>query len=288
MIKLLILLFPVVCFSQANDTLCIKCLQIDPHHTTAIGFKSEARLSKQYDSTAVGGGQLAVGAFAKAFSWRSQAFGDYAIAGSTSATSVGYGAFSAMPHGIAIGRGAYLPKLPHDIYNTLSKGSPVVIGTDSYDFGLGNWWGHKFKKLPSGTQAGNKVPSQITLFYHGQDAYDDTTNEVNVSGGHIGIAAGRGTGGGVGGEIRFYTAPVKALSGNSKNVLSLTGKITVNGYVPFKVTTVQMLALKNVEEGTHVWNTSLRKPCWYDGSDWWCNSSDASIVCKKKVKSGII
>lgn len=275
----IILLLPNLCFSQP-DSLCIKCKSIE-FHSTAIGYNSSAKTSTKYDPGAVGGGQIAVGLNAQALAWRASALGDLTIAGSVSSTAVGYGAVSVIVHGVAVGRGAWLPLKTPTFYGMGSTSVPAVIGCNTTDFGIGNWWGHKFKQMPSGTFVGNKIPSQVTLFYHGQDAFDDTTSEVNIAGGHIGIAAGRGTGSGKGGEIRFYTAPVKTLSGNSKNLLALTGKITVNGYVPFKITNSQMLAETNIEEGTEIYNTTLHRPCWWDGTSWRCANSDLPFVFKQ-------
>lgn len=274
--KIFIILFlPITCFSQP-DSLCIKCKSIE-FHSTAVGYNSVAKTSTKYDPGAVGGGQIAIGLNAQALAWRACALGDLTIAGSVSSTAIGYGAVSIITHGVAVGRGAWLPLKPQNFYGISATAVPAVIGCNTTDFGIGNWWGHKFKQMPSGTFVGNKIPSQITLMYHGQDAYDDTTSEVNIAGGHIGIAAGRGTGSGIGGEVRFYTAP-KGVSGSTKNLFVLTEKITVNGHIPYKRTDSQMQTMTGVEEGTEIYNTTLHKPCWYNGTMWQCADSYVPMV----------
>jgi hypothetical protein len=267
-IFMILLFLPFWLRAQWVDTLCIKCIAIEPH-SNAVGYQTKAKLNTIYDQNAVGGGMSAWGVKAQATAWRALAVGDLAIAGSVSSTAIGYGAVAIMVHGIAIGRGAYLPLLNKSIYG-LGDGSPIVIGSTATEFGIGNWWGHKFRTPPSGIGVGSVIPSQTTLYYHGQDAYDDTTNEINIAGGHIGIAAGRGTGTGIGGEIRFYTAPPKNLGGNTKNPLVLTERITANGHIPLRLTTVQINALTNIVEGTIVYDLTKHTLIFYNGTAWIC------------------
>lgn len=59
-----------------------------------------------------------------------------------------------------------------------------------------------------------------------QDTSGGGPSEFNVAGGHIALHAGRGTGTGQGGEVRFYSAPQAGVGQNTKNASVLAAKIT--------------------------------------------------------------
>jgi hypothetical protein len=85
----------------------------------------------------------------------------------------------------------------------------IFGGEQSNDFGIANWWGHRFPNHPiSGdVVAADITPASVTKIYHGQNAYDakDGTS-VNIAGGHARLQGGLPTGGGLPGRVELATA----------------------------------------------------------------------------------
>jgi hypothetical protein len=179
----------------------------------AIGDGAESTLNTDYDAAASGGGNhLAIGHTSKACAQRATAVGAYAIAGSVSSTALGFGAIANSTHALAVGRGAYVKN---------GQGAITVIGSSgSNDLYIANGWGHTHDDILS-VGLGDVVPSEVTKTVHGQDAYDskETPDDFNVAGGHLALAAGRGTGSGDSGEVKIQTAPVASAGQNVKNTL---------------------------------------------------------------------
>jgi uncharacterized protein (TIGR02145 family) len=56
-------------------------------------------------------------------------------------------------------------------------------------------------------------------------------------------------------------------------------KSTDKGFLPPKMTTTQMLAIQNPEMGLIIFNTELKQPCWYDGTEWIKFTGEAASMC---------
>jgi hypothetical protein len=158
--------------------------------------------------------KLAIGYKATAPQWRGHAIGAYAAARAVSSLAIGPKSLCDYSHGVAVGRGAMMPIVPSNI-----EYGNIFGGEQSNDFGIANWWGHRFPDHPiSGdVVAADIVPSNITKIYHGQNAYDakDGTS-VNIAGGHARLQAGLPTGSGASGRVELATASqfASAPSGN--------------------------------------------------------------------------
>lgn len=243
----------------ANETVAIgKLDSASSPGSVAIGAGAAAVFSTRYDASANNNGLgVAIGAGAKSLSWRAVAIGAGAIAASTSSTVIGYAAYCAMVHGVSEGRGSDLPLLPAYIYNGIGMTSaPINIGTNTnYDFGIGNWWGNKIAIPPTGIDPGSNLsPSTVTLSYHGKDAYDNIdSTQLNADAGHIGIAAGRGTGTGKGGQIRFYTTPTLGAGNNVKNNLYIVARYWGNGDY---LQSIDDSTATDIPSATAAWNST--------------------------------
>jgi len=148
--------------------------------------------------------KLAIGYKATAPQWRSHAIGAYAAARAVSSLAIGPKSLCDYSHGVAVGRGAMMPIMP----NNIEYGN-IFGGEQSNDFGIANWWGHRFPDHPiSGDAvAADIVPANITKIYHGQNAYDakDGTS-TNIAGGHARLQGGLPTGSGLPGKVELATA----------------------------------------------------------------------------------
>ncbi|MAE63213.1 MAG: hypothetical protein CMJ18_02975 [Phycisphaeraceae bacterium] len=195
---------------------------------------------------------VAVGARARAEGWRCTAVGAHAQARVVSATAVGRGAYAQGEHMIAIGRGAYMERLNGgdgelDIGNAcgIAAGSLWLGGTMAHRYvdHSGDNYVHEKRDGGDGSSrwdVRSAVPDTVSI--HGMDAYDarfeqhperfDASKfdpadpstwvhrpDVDVAGGSVHIAAGRGTGRGDGGAIELQTAPPSEHSVNRKNRL---------------------------------------------------------------------
>lgn len=176
----------------------------------------------------------AIGRSALANAWRALAVGGYSVANQVSSTALGTGAYVDETHGAGVGRGIYIP-------NSSTFGFDIETGFGGAgvtNFGIGNWWGHKYTG-PTVITLGTLTPSSIELKYHGQDAFDaqDTPDAFNVSGGDIGLYAGRGTGLGESGDINFYNGEGSS-GGNDKDA---------------DILVASMQSDSSLTDGTHFW-----------------------------------
>jgi hypothetical protein len=172
-------------------------LTIGPLATTAY-----AAVGQSNDSD--GPEKLAIGYKATAPQWRGHAIGAYAAARAVSSLAIGPKSLCDYSHGVAVGRGAMMPIMPGNI-----EYGNIFGGEQSNDFGIANWWGHRFPDHPiSGDAvAADITPASVTKIYHGQNAYDakDGTS-VNIAGGHARLQGGLPTGGGLPGRVELATA----------------------------------------------------------------------------------
>lgn len=202
------------------------------------------------ETTALGEDALAEG-------WRCTAIGAKAKAGVVSATAIGRGAYAWGPHMIAIGRGAYMEQVR--TAPDLNVGNATgIAGSDLY---LGGMMAHKIVDRTGDTEVipkenggdGKKRwnirthgPTNYTI--HGMDAFDARFAEapelydaakydpkkpetwinkpsLNIAGGDLTVAAGRGTGTGEGGSLVLQTAPAGKVGINRKNALKTAVEI---------------------------------------------------------------
>lgn len=198
----------------------------------AIGDSAQATYDPTY-GTAAGDDMLAIGHKSKSYGWRNSAIGNRTHAAGQSSTAIGTGAVALTSHGIALGRGSFLGIYNSEMGNTLN--------TDAAQLYLSNGWAHRFDTPLSGIGIGeDPTPSDVEVKIFGQDAYDSRAvpSDFNVAAGHLGLYAGRGTGTGEGGELRFYTAPQNAVSQNAKNNSIMSGKFDSDA---------------NISDGTDLW-----------------------------------
>lgn len=184
----------------------------------AIGDSAIAKLDATYGTTG-GDDMLAIGNRAKSYGWRNMAIGSRAHAAGQSSVALGTGAVALMSHSIALGRGSFLGNYNSETANTLNTDATILY--------LSNGWAHQFDTPLSGIAIGNDAtPSNVEVKIYAQDAYDSRAvpSSFNVAAGHLGLYAGRGTGTGEGGELRFYTAPQAGVGQNVKNNPVLSGK----------------------------------------------------------------
>jgi hypothetical protein len=180
-----------------------------------------AEANGNHDGTfgcAGGNDQTVVGYAGRGYGWRTTALGAWSAAGGQSSTAVGAGAVALTSHSVALGRGAFAANVP---------GLAGILTTDVKKIYFGNGYAHRYPVHPLndkdyGLDDPNLPanPNQVEIEIHGQDALDAraTPSDFNRPAGHLGLYAGRGTGTGLGGELRFYTAPVASGTGqNDKN-----------------------------------------------------------------------
>jgi hypothetical protein len=172
-------------------------ITIGPSATTAYAAVGQANDSD-------GPEKLAIGYKATAPQWRGHAIGAYAAARAVSSLAIGPKSLCDYSHGVAVGRGAIMPIVPVGI-----EYGNIFGGEQSNDFGIANWWGHRFPNHPiSGDAvAADITPNTITKIYHGQNAFDlkDGTS-TNVDGGHARLQGGLPTGSGLPGKVELATA----------------------------------------------------------------------------------
>lgn len=173
----------------------------------------------KHDSTisgTLGGEGVAIGQTASSQAWRATAIGFKARAEVVSSTALGRGAIAKTSHGIAIGRGSFTPA-------TGSGGTHIAIGWSGGNSQTDVWFesGHTHKYLdPIDNVNIDRTPSLIPIVIHGFDAFDATDGlAVNVAGGPLVLAAGRGTGTAAGGAVKLQVAPAGGASNNTKNTL---------------------------------------------------------------------
>jgi hypothetical protein len=135
----------------------------------SIGKYSIAKESTVYGGTG-GPDKTAIGDYAQALTWRATAIGGHSIAGAVSSGAFGTGTVSLRTHGLAINRGAYVPR---DIgQNTIKVNASIGDWVDA-DIYFGNGWAHRFSQPPSGISAdGSLTPSIYEIKIHGYDATD--------------------------------------------------------------------------------------------------------------------
>jgi hypothetical protein len=200
---------------QANDVL----IGPDIIGSTGSSTLANVAIGSGADISTISGGntnpaRVAVGNLAQARSWRATAIGSHARALATSATVVGNGSVSEKTHGDVFGRGGFLPA---------AFGSSDVTVLANKEVYLSNPF-HRCDLPPSGISIGESdgtvTPSSVECAIHGKDALDirATPSDTNIAGGHLALVAGRGTGTGIGGELRFRTAPAGS-SGAAQNAL---------------------------------------------------------------------
>lgn len=206
----------------------------------------------------------AVGEFAVAQGWRSTAIGAKAKAGVVSATAIGRGTYAWGPHMIAIGRGAYMEQV-RSATDLNVQNACGIAGTDLF---LGGMMAHKLidrtgdtEVIPNDNGGDGKQrwkvrtrpPANYTI--HGMDAFDarfdqdprlfdaskyDPNNpetfshrpDLDVTGGDLTLAAGRGTGTAQGGSLLLQTAPAGDKSVNRKNKLKTAVQIDSDYQTP--------------------------------------------------------
>ncbi|TAG24359.1 MAG: hypothetical protein EAZ32_18705 [Cytophagia bacterium] len=222
----------------------------DQQGSVVIGAEASGNWDNTY-GCAGGNDQTILGYAGRGYGWRTTALGAWSAAGGQSSTAIGAGAVSLTSHSVAIGRGAFAANVP---------GLSGILTTDVRKLYLGNSYAHRFPKHPlNDTDYGvdngdNTNPASVEIEIHGQDAYDarPTPTDLNRSAGHLGLYAGRGTGTGAGGEVRFYTAPTKTNTpANEKNEAIPAAKFDASA-VPadgtrFWLYDVQSGALKRVK-----------------------------------------
>lgn len=143
-------------------------------YATVIGYQADGTWTQSYAGASAsnlfggksGNEQVVIGEQANGGGWRVTAVGAESYAGGQSSTALGGGAVALSSHGLALGRGSYVPD-PAQV----SGGIDTVLSGDEIYFE--NSWGHKFSEPISNIAIGDKdTPSNITITLHGQDALD--------------------------------------------------------------------------------------------------------------------
>ena len=196
--------------------------QTDQQGSVIVG----AEANGNHDGTfgcAPGNDQTVVGYAGRGYGWRTTALGAWSVAGGQSSTAIGAGAVTLTSHSVALGRGAFAANIP---------GLAGILTTDVRKIYFGNSYAHRYPAHPINNKDyeiddPTTNPAAVEIEIHGQDALDAraTPTDFNRAAGHLGLYAGRGTGRGVGGELRFYTAPTNPDTGqNDKNPAVQAGK----------------------------------------------------------------
>jgi len=194
---------------------------------------------------------IAIGAGSEAQGWRCSAVGARARAGVVSATALGRATYAWGPHMIAIGRGAYMEQIRScpdlNVQNACGiAGDSLWLGgamCHKYIDHTGDSYVHMVEDGGDGKKrwdVGTFQPKTYTI--HGMDAFDARfaqdpkrfkrelhdpndkstwmhREDLDVAGGSLHFAAGRGTGKADGGNIELQTAPTGNKSQNRKNPL---------------------------------------------------------------------
>lgn len=223
----------------------------DQQGSVVVGAEANGNHDGTY-GCAGGNDQTVVGYAGRGYGWRTTALGAWSAAGGQSSTAIGAGAVALTSHSVALGRGAFAANVP---------GLAGILTTDVKKIYFGNSYAHRYPTHPlndkdyglevADVPPGN--PSTIEIEIHGQDAFDAraTPSDFNRPAGHLGLYAGRGTGTGAGGEVRFYTAPVATGTGqNDKNPALPAAKFDAsavpNDGTRFWLFDIQSNALKRV------------------------------------------
>lgn len=116
---------------------------------------------------------VVIGNLAAGGGWRTFAGGAKAHALGQSSTALGCGAVALATHGVAVGRGAWVPD------QSQMNFVGVVLGAQNLY--MENGWGHQFNTPISGIGVGSKNPPTVVNEYHGQDAFDARYPEWSAS-----------------------------------------------------------------------------------------------------------
>lgn len=63
---------------------------------------------------------------------------------------------------------------------------------------------------------------------------------------------------------------------------------TTKGFLPPRVTTAQMLAISSPAEGLMVYNSDLKTPAFYNGTDWCKSNGDVIVYVGKAYQGGVV
>ncbi len=193
-----------------------------------------------------GGENVGIGQDVSVTGWRGVAVGALSRATAVSATAIGYLTSADHVHAFAAGRGAFT-----------SADGQAVIGCSSgpWDFFPNN--GHTAKYTDRSGADSDRDPAAMPSTIHGVDGVDSrAVPTANIVGGDLVLAAGRPSGSGTGGSLKFQTAPAGAsgttlaaladrLTIDSTGLAAFTGAVTAVGNITARNASVAQISLGN-------------------------------------------